>query len=149
MVWHCGTWWSRHPNNFNFKKVFLTVFLAARLQFSAEVEGQMVAISDALLSFPPSPDNSTSVQIECKGSGTLTWTCSSGAAIPLIRSSSNPVDNVFQRSDSTSNKQTLFIQSFVAANRGVYTCSTHLGRMEITEAVFVTSCKSPACSLQS
>ncbi len=80
-------------------------------------------------------DNSE-VLIICTGSGTLSWHSSLGADIPVVMAVLPTID-VFQRRDTSTNRQTLIIQSFSNENIAIYTCRTDLSMTEVS--IFVTN----------
>ena len=86
--------------------------------------------------------NSTRVNLECFGSGTLTWTSSTSSEIWTSESG-----NIYQLYDQTRDAQALIIRNFTSATTAIYTCTTDLinnYNSLIATSVFITSCK-PAC----
>ena len=92
-------------------------------------EGGLIRITD-----------SSSVEVHCTGSGSLSWHSSSGADIP-VETALMPTINVFQRRDVSNNRQTLNIQSFSSADTAIYTCMTDLtiNNNSISMSVFITN----------
>jgi hypothetical protein len=87
-------------------------------------------------------DNSP-VEIQCSGSGDLTWESSSGAAITESNALTPPPFNVYQTHDPANNIQSLFIRDFSPADTALYTCRTDLvvNGASFEESVYISSCK--------
>ena len=82
------------------------------------------------------------VEIQCAGSGDLTWESSSGTAITETGNIA-PQFNIYQTHDPINNIQSLVIRDFSPSDIAIYTCRTDLtvNGVSLKESVFISICK--------